>query len=367
MAGRAGYHAKRHLWFISTLLAACGAGGEALPPGEPLTRLAAGDTLPLITRPAGFGGVLPCADCAGIETTLILEPDGSYRLRETYVGERAPNTFVTVGRWQYVADSSPQLRLYGGGASTRRYAVTGALTIEARDSSGAAIDSEAPLALRRISPPPQLGRLARLRGEFRYFADAATFVECSSGRLFPVAGDSAFVRLQRSYLDQRLSNEASVLVEIHGALEARAGMEDGSADETLVVDSSAVLSPTSDCEASRVRALVAVGDWQLVALDGDALPELPRELQPTLRFVLSEPTMSGNAGCNRFSGRALLRGLALQPAALAMTRRLCVDSLANARESRYAAVLTDGGWFRLEDSTLVLSLGGVERARFVRR
>ncbi|MBX3175145.1 MAG: copper resistance protein NlpE N-terminal domain-containing protein [Gemmatimonadaceae bacterium] len=349
------------------LLAACGAGGEAIPPGEPLTRLAAGDTLPLITRPAGFGGVLPCADCTGIETTLILEPDGSYRLRETYVGERAPNTFVTVGRWQYLLDSVPQLRLHAGSESTRHFAVTGALTIEARDSSGAVITTDAPLALRRISPPAQLGRVARLRGEFRYFADAATFVECRSGRLFPVAGDSAFVRLQRSYLDQRLSNEASVLVEIHGALEARAGMEEGSADETLVVDSFTVIPHTSACEASRVRALVAVGDWQLVALDGDALPALDRSLQPTLRFVLSEPTMFGNAGCNRFTGRAVLRGLALQPAALAMTRRLCVDSLANARETRYAAVLTEGGWFRLEDSTLVLSQGGVERARFIRR
>lgn len=350
-------------------LLGCAGAGDARPvaPGEPLTRLEQGDTLPAITRPAAFGGTLPCADCAGIETTIILHPDGSYRVRDRYVGEKQPDTFVRLGRWAYRADSLPRLTLYGGPDGPRHFAVTGALTLRALDREGNAIESTQPLDLRRISAPPSLGRDARLRGEFRYFADAATLVECASGRQFPVTGDSAFIRLQRAHQEQHLGTGAAILVDATGAFETRPGMEEGTELETFVVESFEVQPPRASCEASRVRALIAVGDWQLRALDGEALPELPRELQPTLRFVLSEPTMFGNAGCNRFTGRAVLRGLDLVPATLALTMRACVDSLANVREARYGAALGAGGYFRADGNTLIYATGGTERARFERR
>lgn len=358
---------RTQFWLAITLLGACGAGGEAVPPGEPITRLAAGDTVPALARPAGYGGVLPCADCPGIETTLVLEPDGSYRLRERFVGARDPHSVVSVGRWQYRADSLPRLTLHGPQDGPRHFAVTGALTLEARDRDGLPIDATPAPTLRRISPPAQLGRSVRMRGEFRYAADAATLVDCASGRLFPVAGDSVSLRLERAYLEHRLADGAAVLVELHGLLESRPGMEAGAAAETFVVDSFSVLPAAGACDASRVRALVAIGDWQLSALDGVPLPALDRDLQPTLRFVLSEPTMFGNAGCNRFTARPVLRGLELQEGPLAMTRRACVDSLATARESRYAEILGAGGWFRVDGTELVLSRGGLERARFRRR
>ena len=119
-----------------------------------------------------------------------------------------------------------------------------------------------------------------------------------------------------------------------------------------------------------MRAAIAVGDWQLRALGGDTLPTLDRATQPTLRFLIGElgdKTLSGNAGCNRFTGRVVLRGLDLVGTPVAMTRRACVDSLANAREARYAKALSDGGWFRLDGTELVLSRGGEEQARFYRR
>ena len=102
----------KRAWLV-VLVAACGAGdGAAGTPGEPLSRLAEGDSLPNLTRPAAYAGPLPCADCSGIETTLVLHPDGSYRIRERYVGERAPNDFVRIGRWSLSRDSVPRLALY---------------------------------------------------------------------------------------------------------------------------------------------------------------------------------------------------------------------------------------------------------------
>lgn len=346
---------------------ACGAGdASSTPPGERVTRLGPGDSLPALTRPAGFEGTLPCDDCDGVETLVVLHPDGSYRLRERRVSRR-PELRISLGRWTLSRDSVPRLRLFGGDSLPRQFDMTGLLTLRALGPSGEVVDAEEPRTLVRIAPPRSLGAPVKLRGEFRYFADAATLVTCDGGRQFPVAGDSAFIRLQAAYREHSLGSQAAILVDVEGQLEARPGMEEGTQPETFVVESFAVVNRREPCEATRVHALIAIGDWQLRALDGEALPSLERELQPTLRFVLSEPQMFGNAGCNRFTGRAVLRGLDLVPQPMALTKRMCADSLAMRRESRYAAALGDGGWFRLDGTTLVLAKGGLERARFERR
>jgi len=362
------------LWLVVATMAACGAGdgvsagsGEAKP--EPLRRLSEGDSLPAITRSAAYAGTLPCADCSGIETTVVLHPDGSFRVRELYVGKDAPNVFVSVGRWGFRPDSVPRVTLFAM-AGDRHFALADALTLTALSSDGTPIAGDAAKSLSRVVAPAELTGAARVRGEFRYFADAATLVACDGGRQYPVAGDSAFIRLQRAYRENSLGTMASVVMEMRGRLVTRPGGEVGTQAETFVVDSFTVLEPRAACEASRVRAAMAVGDWQLRALDGDTLPTLDRTLQPTLRFLIGElgdKTLSGNAGCNRFTGPVVLRGLDLVGRPVAMTRRMCVDSLANAREARYAKSLSDGGWFRLDGNELVLSRGGVERARFYRR
>lgn len=348
------------------LVLACGAAdANSAPAGEIVRRLGPGDSLPTLAHPAGYAGVLPCEDCAGIETLLILHPDGSYRIREREQGRNGTQS-ASLGRWTLSNDSVPQLTLFGG-SRPRRFAMTGLLTLQALDSAGAPFEPGEPAELVRISAPQTLGVPLRVRGEFRYFADAATLVSCEGGRQFPVSGDSAFVRLQSAYREHTLGTFAAVLVDAVGHLEPRVGMEEGTKPETFVVESFEVVQRSASCEATRVHALIAIGDWQLRVLDGDSLPALERELQPTLRFVLSEPQLFGNAGCNRFTGRAVLRGLDLVPQPLALTKRMCVDSLAMQRESRYAAVLGDGGWFRLDGPMLVLSKGGTERARFTRR
>lgn len=347
-------------------LLACSSEPEpAFNPGERITVLSVGDTLPALAQPAAYGGLLPCPNCPGIETLLVLHPDGTYRLRERY-RDRDEVPTAQLGRWVYHADSVPRIELRDSD-SPRHFAVAGLLTLRALDATGKPIATDEPLNLVRVSAPPVLGGTLKLRGEFRYVADAATLVSCDGGRLFPVTGDSAFIRLQRAYAENVLGDLAAVLVDIEGRLEQRPGMEEGTMVETFVVDSFTIRERSDECASTRTLALIAVGDWQLGALDGEPLPELSPALQPTLRFVTNEMSISGNAGCNRFTGRGVLRGLDLLPTALTITRRMCADAAANAREWRYAQVLSDGGWFRTEGTELVLSKGGVERARFWRR
>jgi copper homeostasis protein (lipoprotein) len=47
-------------------------------------------------------GVLPCSDCLGIDTRLVLRQDGArrrYQLEETYLGAAEPNRFERQGGW----------------------------------------------------------------------------------------------------------------------------------------------------------------------------------------------------------------------------------------------------------------------------
>lgn len=365
-------HAWTKAWMLALLVGACGAGtgpDEPFLPAPPITKLAAGDSLFAITRPAAFAGVLPCADCERIESTLLLHPNGSYRAQDRYRGAREPNTFVEVGRWtvrRIDGDSLPRLTLLRD-EGPQQFAMESELRIRLLDREGRPIESRLPAELIRISASGTLDGQLRVRGEFRYFADAATLVSCNGGVQFPVSGDSAYIRLERAHLDTMLGTAAATYVNLHARLEVRPGMEDGTFLETVVVDSLLSIEPTGACGATRVRSEIAVGDWVMTALDGMALPTLSTDQRPSLRFVLSEPTMFGNSGCNSFTGKPILRGLDLVAAPVAMTKRACADEAVMDIERRYGAALSDGGWFRLDSTALVLSRGGTERARFVRR
>jgi uncharacterized lipoprotein NlpE involved in copper resistance len=64
----------------------------------PVTSAPAGTIASQSTAVIGsYAGVLPCADCSGIETKLTLNADGTYAITETYQGKGEP--FVTKGSY----------------------------------------------------------------------------------------------------------------------------------------------------------------------------------------------------------------------------------------------------------------------------
>ncbi len=46
-----------------------------------------------------YEGTLPCADCEGIRTTLNLNKDASFTLKEEYLGKKSPAAFNSKGKW----------------------------------------------------------------------------------------------------------------------------------------------------------------------------------------------------------------------------------------------------------------------------
>jgi len=87
---------KTRLLLVALFLSACGGSNDS-PPDSHLAdtdnvaepAAVADNSRNALDWPGSYHGLLPCADCEGIETTVVLEADGSYQRNLVYRGESA--------------------------------------------------------------------------------------------------------------------------------------------------------------------------------------------------------------------------------------------------------------------------------------
>ena len=198
----------------------------------------------LTNLPATFTGTLPCADCQGIKYHLNLFGDDSFFLRRTYVGKTG-EPVDDVGSWALSSDRRRIVLM--GRDEPEWFAAPAAGTLRKLDMLGRPIESKASLDLRRASTLQPLEVRLPLRGTYTYMADAATFLECSTGQRFPVAMEGANRELESSYAKVRPSPGAATLVEVEGRLAPKPRMEGGGTQTTLVVDKVVRWLPKERC------------------------------------------------------------------------------------------------------------------------
>jgi len=119
------------LWLLVFWLAGCERATTPIAP------LGVGRTLPADGR-IEWQGLLPCADCDGIQTQLSLLRNGdsrSYVLTETYLAEEGDTRFVDGGQWQRDGDL---LRLRGNAGGIHVYALLADGRLQPRDAQGRA-------------------------------------------------------------------------------------------------------------------------------------------------------------------------------------------------------------------------------------
>jgi uncharacterized lipoprotein NlpE involved in copper resistance len=91
----------------------------------------------------------------------------------------------------------------------------------------------------------------RFRGDFVYFADAAVFTDCASGKRWPVVMGGDYLALERAYMQWRSAPQAPLLANFDGRLEVREPME-GPAREHMVIDRFVSVEPDTTCESMAV-------------------------------------------------------------------------------------------------------------------
>jgi copper homeostasis protein (lipoprotein) len=104
-----------------------------------VSRVPAEAPLPAISQEDGrveWRGVLPCADCDGIETLLVLERRGQarrYDLVETFLAARDGARFAESGQWRM---QGAALSLDGEGGASRHYVLLPDGRLQPQDGRG---------------------------------------------------------------------------------------------------------------------------------------------------------------------------------------------------------------------------------------
>lgn len=190
-----------------------------------------------------FRGVLPCADCEGIETSLFLEKDGSWVMNEHYQGARdEPSSFASYGTWARTAD---KLVLTDGEGEKRYYRPKGE-ALEMLDREGNPIESQFNYTLEPVKASLPVTPMA-MRGMYFYMADAATFTDCATGKRVSVVNNA---ELERGFLAARGDSEKPVLLTIEAHFTLEANPDTGMPTKVMAPDSNGKFFPNQDCNST---------------------------------------------------------------------------------------------------------------------
>jgi copper homeostasis protein (lipoprotein) len=304
--------------------------------------------------PASFTGVLPCADCEGIRHHLDLWPDQVYHLRREWLGRaEGPMRRDEVGRW-YADPVRGAIVLYGASEMPLVWEVKGPDRLRQTDLAGNPIVSDLPYELTSdgtLDPTEIEGTF--LLGMMTYFADAAMFAECLTGRAYPIATEGDYLALERAYLEAGADPGAPLLVHVEGGLAMRQAMEGGDRMH-LVVERFNRIVPGETCPAQVSTASLTNTYWRIDSLMGAAVAATENRREPHL-VLMDEPETRFRAtvGCNQFIGGYTQEDGRLTFGPVASTRMACPPPL-DAIERQLGEVLSATGQFRLEGDRLDL-------------
>ena len=275
--------------------------------------------------PATFVGVLPCADCEGIDYHLDIMPDGSYVLRNRYLGKDIDRAYDDIGTWALSSDGIT-LALKGGREAPVFFSIENPQTLRMLDLMGRPIDSKLDYDLRRRVAFEPVEPRVTMQGMFSYMADAASFEECTTGRRLPVAMEGGYLDLERAYLAAKGEPGQPVMALVEGAIALRPPMEGPSPVPTLVVGKFLRLEPGATCPARFRTARLEDTEWKLVALGEESVTATPAG-RPGASLLLraADKRAGGSDGCNRFMAGYQLEADRLSFSQAASTMMACVD------------------------------------------
>lgn len=192
-----------------------------------------------------YRGILPCADCGGIETSLFLQQDGSYVLREVYrVKAKDNQAFAQYGTWARTADKLVLTQANG----EKRYFHPKGINLEMLDINGDPIHPPAHSKVNYLLKPTEQ-RMPHtpmpLSGMVRYQADSVVFTDCTTGRVIPMATSKT---LEKAYMDIRHSTDQLVFVSMDGHFQVEPGGVEGKGHKLLIADSHISVDASKHCK-----------------------------------------------------------------------------------------------------------------------
>jgi copper homeostasis protein (lipoprotein) len=189
-----------------------------------------------IQPPVTYAGLIPCADCPGIDYTLNLLSDGVAVHRFTYLeAENGKNlSFVELMSWR-LTKGGQQILLEGNSENIQRFGVKKARTLRLLNRQGNPIKSGLNYDLMRAEKFAPIKGSLNLRGYYSRVKNAAMFKECQTGKRFPVLQKADSISLKRAYLNAVEKPGESLFVALKGQLAMRLSVESKGREDLFIV------------------------------------------------------------------------------------------------------------------------------------
>ena len=270
--------------------------------------------------PATFVGVLPCAGCDGVRHHLNLFPDHAWFLRQTWLGKNETPPVDLVGRWEFDPERRA-IRLLAETDQPTLFAIVDRATLRRLDRTGQPLESRSNEDLLRAPRFETLQPRRPLRGIYQERDGVASFTECLSNQRWSVTPGPEQKILHKAYAALDTAAGPGILASVDGeVLAPPPGAPTGTPSSLRVVEYDG-LWPAETCTQGPPPQLAGTY-WKLTRLDGKGLPASLPEQEPNLLFTTPNG-VSAYGGCNRLSGRYVLKSATLKVSRMASTKMAC--------------------------------------------
>jgi len=248
-----------------------------------------------------YAGRSPCVDCAGQEVVITLFAGGSFRMRTRAldVPPGGQDALYDTGRWG--RDDRGRLVLRGGREAPMLFAPSAGGGLRPLDGLGWPIDAQHSPTLQRQAELQPLGGPMRMRGMYRFLADAALLTECRTGRRWPVLIEGGHQALESAYLAHRSQGGGEwVLAAIAGSFVQREPQPGRRLQEFIRVESFERLWPGETCAVDApAKAALLNTLWRLVEIDGQPVTVAPGQREPRLQLSTEGNPCAARRGVER--------------------------------------------------------------------
>ncbi|GHG71906.1 hypothetical protein GCM10010919_23760 [Alishewanella longhuensis] len=258
-----------------------------------------------------FEGVLPCADCPGINYHINLYRDGRFEARQEYL-ERGQVQLIT-GSWLldkrtlHLVNQQSTLPVFHF-RSNRQLVMT--------DLSGKPILSSDAYQLNRQDSVRKIDQRQPMLGMYQLRNNQATFIQCQSGESLPVANTQNHLPMMRLYQQDPRFNNKAVITTLVGRKAA-----DQNGIDTLYVDKFEQFWPNATCPDQFAQKKLQGIVWRAEKVADRYVPH-----QLNVRLIFDKDKLYGFSGCNNFNASYQQRANTISVQQLASTRKFCAEA-----------------------------------------
>lgn len=304
--------------------------------------------------PATFTGAVPCRDCRDVRYWLTLWPDQVYQLRRYWEGKDMRRD--AIGRWS--VDPATRMLALHGGEGDLEFEVLAPDRLRLAGTRGTGRPEDRILAASPEVKPfdPQLA----LRGLVTWADDRASFVECLTGRQYPVADAGDYDSLEHAYLAAGAEPGLPLMASFDGEILHGARPESG--DGTVRVNRFVGVWPGETCERTSSPATLRNTYWRILRLGDAEVAASPNRREPSLILREGERRFSATVGCNPLAGRFTLDDGRLRFGQVKGPRLDCPGSLGELEDRLVGALDATVAWQITGQSLALVGADGEQLA-----